>query len=160
MTLLKVLVYPDVRLKVKAEPVVNFDQELREFVQKLYDTMYHEKGIGLAATQVGSNKRVFVMDLQEEDSCPVTFINPVIVERSGEILFKEGCLSFPGITANVKRASKVTIEYQTLEQENKILKLEELGAVCVQHELDHLDGITFYDHLSPLKRTMIDEKLR
>ena len=160
MTKLTILTYPDPRLREVAKPVTQFDKALENLIQDMLETMYHDNGCGLAATQVGINQRIFVADLSLNESQPRHFINPEIIERSGEHLQDEGCLSFPGIFAKVKRPNLVRLKYQ---DKNGIFHEEnfsDLGAVCCEHEIEHLDGIVFIDHLSLLKRNYLIKKLK
>ncbi len=165
MTLLQVLSYPDPFLKNKAIPVKTFDEDLKIFLNNMAETMYDSTGIGLAAMQVGSDKRMFVMDLGydgEDDATkdPIFLINPVITEREGEQIMEEGCLSVPDYRADVSRAREITLEYQDSTGAFKKISATGLTSVCIQHEMDHLDGVLFIDHLSPLRRKMIQKKLK
>ena len=166
MALLKILTYPDPFLKVVAAPVTEFDVSLAALVQNMAETMYDEPGIGLAATQVGEDKRLFVMDVfynkedPESKKQPVAVINPEIVEADGESFVEEGCLSVPEFRAEVKRYSQLLLRFQDLKQEVHELRAEGLLAICIQHELDHLNGKLFIDHLPPLKRRMVQNKLK
>ena len=159
MALLEILRYPDSRLRNRAEPVTQVDAEIRQLVDDLFETMYQAPGIGLAATQVNSTKRLFVMDISEQHDDPLCLINPEIISKEGEEKEEEGCLSVPGISEPVKRATHIQVK--ALDQDgNPIeLELEGLPAVCVQHEIDHLDGKLFIDYLSSLKRIRIRKKL-
>jgi peptide deformylase len=159
MARLNILEFPDPRLTTVASDVETFDDELKELVEDMIETMYSANGIGLAATQVNVHKRLLVMDLSENQDNPLVYINPQIMSRSGEQTYEEGCLSVPGIYANVKRAEKVTIKAQNADGEAFEETLEGLHAVCVQHEMDHLVGRLFVDYLSPLKRNMVRKKL-
>ena len=164
MPLLKVLTFPDPFLKTKAKVVTLFDEELKSFLTDMSETMYDSVGIGLAATQVGSDKRMFVMDVDqnEEDGSdrkPIFLINPVVKETEGEQVMEEGCLSVPEYRAEVTRAKELLLHYQDETGANKKLLATGLTSVCIQHELDHLDGLLFIDHLSPLRRKMIQKKL-
>jgi len=160
MTILKVLKYPDPRLRTVAKPVVTFDETLKQLIDDMFATMYQENGIGLAATQVNVHQRVMVIDLQEaEQQNPQYLINPEILERKGETLSQEGCLSVPGAYDYVKRAE--WIRYQTCDQLGQVSTHEATGllANCIQHEIDHLNGVLFFDHLSAIKRARIKKKL-
>jgi peptide deformylase len=159
MAKLNILTLPDKRLKTLAQPVLVFDQALEKLVADMLETMYEAPGIGLAATQVDIHKRIVVIDVSEEGDQPLCLINPTIVDKNGEQTHEEGCLSVPGIYAKVKRASTIVVEAQNEKGENIHIEAEELLAVCIQHELDHLQGIVFLDHLSPLKRKMALKKL-
>lgn len=166
MALLKILTYPDPFLKKVAKPITIFDAALETLVQDMVETMYDEPGIGLAATQVGEDKRLFVMDVffnkedPESQKQPVTVINPKITEGSGESLIEEGCLSVPEVRAEIKRYAAVNLHFQDLKQEVHELKAEGMLAICIQHELDHLNGKLFIDYLPPLKRRMIQNRLK
>lgn len=135
-----------------------FDAELRKLLQDMAETMYANKGIGLAAQQVGRLERVCVIDVPGKEDAPGTglmfLVNPAVVSREGSVVFKEGCLSFPGLEVEVERAATVTVEYQDEQGDRKTIVAEGLAAVCLQHEIDHLDGVVFVDRLSPLKRRL------
>lgn len=159
MALLNILTLPDKRLKTKAQEVTVFDDDLKTFVNDMLETMYDAPGVGLAATQVDVHKQIVVIDVSEEKNDPLCLINPRIIEQQGHQIYEEGCLSVPNIYAKVKRAGKVKVEAQDVNGDKYTIDAEELLAVCVQHELDHLKGIVFLDHLSPLKRKMALKKL-
>jgi peptide deformylase len=159
MSVLEVLTFPDERLRTVAKPVDAVDDSIRALVSDMFETMKDEKGIGLAATQVDVHKRVVVMDVSEEQDTPYVFINPVITQKDGSTISEEGCLSVPNNYAKVDRAEKVTVKAQNEKGEDFELEAEGLLAVCIQHELDHLDGKLFVDYLSPLKRNRIKKKL-
>lgn len=159
MPVLKVLTFPDERLRTIAEPVEKVDDAIKTLVKDMFETMKDEKGIGLAATQVDVHKRVVVMDVSEEQNEPYVFINPQIIEQSGSTISEEGCLSVPNNYAKVDRAEKVTVKALNEKGETFQLEAEGLLAVCIQHELDHLKGKLFVDYLSPLKRNRIKKKL-
>lgn len=159
MAILSIIKYPDPKLKLVATPVEVFDSALVTLCSDLLETMYKFDGIGMSATQVNVQQRVFVLDLSEKQNQPMCFVNPVITNRIGNINFEEGCISFPDIYAKIKRAAEITLQYQDIEGNQHSLHAEDLLAVCIQHELDHLDGITFYDHLSPLKKKLLRRKL-
>lgn len=162
MAILKVLHYPNERLHIKAELVTVIDDSIKKLVTDLIDTMQHEGGIGIAATQVNIAKRVFIMDLSSEDTTQqlTVVINPEIIERSGAVLSEEGCLSVPGIFEKVTRAETIKVRYQDLT--GKIHQTEYSGrvAICFQHESDHLDGKVFIELLSSLKLNFIRKKLK
>ncbi len=161
MSILTVLEYPDPRLKIKAKPVATVDKATQQQLKDMIETMYHDHGGGLAATQVAIEKRMFVMDASPEHNQPQCFVNPEIIEREGEIIEEEGCLSFPGVTATVKRSRRIKVK--ALNIEGKPFEVEydgDYSARCVQHEIDHLDGIVYFDHLSPLKRKMVEKKFK
>ncbi len=159
MSLLKVLRFPDERLRTIAKPITEFNTELQEQIDNMLETMYEEKGIGLAATQVDYHHQLIVMDLQDEVERPKVFINLEIVEKSGDFCNEEGCLSVPGIYAKVDRAEFVTIRALDRDGNEFTLEADGLFAICLQHELDHLNGKLFVDYLSPLKRQRIKQKL-
>jgi len=152
MSLLKVRVIPDPVLRVPATAVENFDSELSDFVKNMWETMYVSKGIGLAAPQVGVSKRVVVIDLAEEGDTKVVLINPKIISHSGKIKSEEGCLSIPDFRESIPRLNQIKISAQNTEGESYELEAGGLLSRCIQHEIDHLDGILFVDHLSRLKR--------
>ncbi|MBV2091013.1 MAG: peptide deformylase [Candidatus Thiodiazotropha sp. (ex Ctena orbiculata)] len=159
MAILDILHFPDPRLRNKAKPVAQVDDSIRRLVDDMLETMYQAPGIGLAATQVNVAKRVVVIDLSEEKNEPLCLINPEIIERDGIEQMEEGCLSVPGIFETVSRADK--IRFKALGRDGVPFEEEAEGllAVCVQHELDHLDGKLFVDYLSSLKRQRIRKKL-
>ena len=159
MAKLNILEFPDPRLTTVATAVETFDKELKKLVEDMTETMYSANGIGLAATQVNVHKRLLVLDISEDQDQPRVYINPEILSRSGEQTHEEGCLSVPGIYANVKRAEYITVRAHDLEGNSFEEQLEELHAVCIQHEMDHLVGRLFVDYLSPLKRNMVRKKL-
>lgn len=159
MALLTVLQFPDPRLKLVAKPVETFDQQISKIFTDLIETMYAADGVGLAATQVNIQQRIFVMDLSDNKQQPLCLINPRILQANDTITWEEGCLSFPNIFAKVKRSANIMVEFHDLKGQIQQLEAKELAAVCIQHEIDHLDGITFYDHLSPLKQKMLRKKI-
>jgi peptide deformylase len=159
MAVLTVLHYPDERLRTIAKPVATVNDETRQLVADMLETMYAENGIGLAATQVNVHQRVVVIDLSEERNQPQIFINPEITEKSGDTTYEEGCLSVPQNYANVERAAEITLKAQDLDGNWFEVKADGLLAICLQHELDHLVGKLFIDYLSPLKRDRIKKKL-
>ena len=159
MALLPILRFPDVRLKKVAAPVTKVDDSIRKLVADMAETMYEAPGIGLAATQVDVHKQVVVIDTSEDKSDLLALINPRIKNLNGAQTGEDGCLSVPGIYERVERAEWVTVEYLDLEGKPQSLTAEGLLAVCIQHELDHLNGTVFVDHLSQLKQTRIKSKL-
>jgi len=159
MSKLNILEFPDPRLTTVAKEVADFDDDLKKLVADMTETMYAARGIGLAATQVNVHKRLLVLDVSENQDQPRVYINPQIVDSTGEQVYEEGCLSVPGIYADVKRAEKVTVRAQNVDGSTFEEQLEGLHAVCVQHEMDHLIGRLFVDYLSPLKRNMVRKKL-
>jgi peptide deformylase len=154
-----VLEFPDRRLRTKAKEVTVFDQTIKTLVKDMTETMYEAKGVGLAATQIDVHQRVIVIDVSEEKNEPLCLINPEIVEKEGIEESEEGCLSVPGFFENIKRADHVKIRAQDKEGKSFELETGELLSVCIQHEMDHLDGKLFVDYLSPLKRRRIKAKL-
>ncbi|MBF0251431.1 MAG: peptide deformylase [Alphaproteobacteria bacterium] len=163
MARLPILVAPDPRLKARADAVDTVDAEIRQLMDDMLETMYDARGIGLAATQVGVRKRVIVVDIagKDEDPNPIRMANPEIVYASeDETTYEEGCLSLPEQYADVKRPETVRVRYLDHENEIRELTADGMLAICVQHEMDHLDGVLFVDHLSGLKRNMILRKLQ
>ncbi|WP_211830081.1 peptide deformylase [Kistimonas asteriae] len=160
MAILTILEYPDERLREVGTPVETVDDALRTFIDDMFDTMYESKGVGLAATQVNVQKRIFVMDLSEDKSDPMAFINPEITPLTDEVTeYGEGCLSVPGFYESLDRPAKVRVKALDRNGESFEVECEGLMAVCVQHETDHLDGKLFVDYLSKLKRERIRKKL-
>ena len=159
MSKLTVLHFPDPRLRKKARPVAGVDAGIRQLSQDMLETMYAENGIGLAATQVNIQQRVVVMDLSAERNDPVTLVNPEILEKSGTEEMEEGCLSVPGYSELVQRAEKISCRYLNLDGEVIEEEADGLRAVCIQHEIDHLDGKLFIDYLSPMKKRRIRKKI-
>ncbi|BCA66413.1 peptide deformylase [Fluviibacter phosphoraccumulans] len=159
MALLPILRFPDERLRTVAKPVTVFDAALRQLVADMAETMYEAPGIGLAATQVNVHQRVIVIDVSEDQKGLQAFINPVIESVSGMQTYEEGCLSVPGVYDKVDRPSDVRVRYQDLDGKERVLETGELLAICIQHEIDHLNGKVFVDHLSQLKQTRIKNKL-
>ncbi len=159
MSLLPILHYPDPRLKQVALPVREVDESIRALARDMAETMYAAPGIGLAATQVDVHRRVVVIDVSETRDELRVLINPEIVDSEGAQIGEEGCLSVPGIYDKVERAERVTARYLDLDGNERTLEAEGLLAVCIQHEIDHLNGKVFVDHLSNLKRTRIKNKL-
>lgn len=156
---LTILEYPDPRLRTKAAAVTAVDDRLRELIDAMFATMYAANGIGLAATQVNVHQRLVVIDVSEERNQPRVFVNPEILARDGVEEMEEGCLSVPGMYDKVQRARQVRV--RALDRDGKRFELDADGllAVCIQHEMDHLDGKLFVDYLSDLKRTRIRKKL-
>lgn len=159
MALLTILEFPDPRLRTKAAPVPQVDANLRQLIDDMTETMYAANGVGLAATQVNVHQRVVVIDVSEERNEPRAFINPEIVAREGVEVTEEGCLSVPGAYEQVQRAERVAVRALDRSGAQFTLEAEGLLAVCIQHELDHLEGKLFVDYLSDLKRTRIRKKL-
>ena len=159
MSLLPVLHFPDPRLRKQAKPVVTIDTSVRTLADDMLETMYAERGIGLAAIQVNIQLGVVVMDLSEERNQPRVFINPEILSREGSGEGQEGCLSVPDFYDKVPRAERVTYRYQELDGKRIEATADGLLAVCLQHEIDHLNGKLFIDYLSPLKRQRLRKKI-
>jgi peptide deformylase len=159
MALLPILEFPDPRLRTRAQPVPAVDATVRKLIDDMFETMYAAPGIGLAATQVNIHQRVLVIDISEVRKAPLALVNPQIIARDGVEESEEGCLSVPGIYEVVKRADKIRV--RALDQQGKQIEFDADGmlAVCIQHEMDHLDGKLFVDYLSELKRTRIRKKL-
>ncbi|MCL2590613.1 MAG: peptide deformylase [Betaproteobacteria bacterium] len=159
MALLPILRFPDPRLHIKAAPVAVVDDSIRRLVRDMAETMYAAPGIGLAATQVNVHKRVVVIDVSDDHNGLLVFINAEIIEKSGECDSEEGCLSVPGVHETVKRAEWVKV--RALNEKGEVFELDTDGllAVCIQHELDHLDGKVFVEYLSRLKLSRIKSKL-
>lgn len=159
MSVLQVLQYPDDRLRNIAEPVRKVDAEIQRIVDDMFETMYAEEGIGLAATQVDIHQRIIVIDVSENQEQRLVLINPELLEQSGETGIEEGCLSIPGHRALVPRAEKVKIRALDRDGNSYELEADDLLAICIQHEMDHLVGKLFVDYLSPLKRQRIRQKM-
>jgi len=161
MATLPILEFPDPRLRTRAREVISadFTPELQQLIDDMFETMYDAPGIGLAATQVDRHLRFMVMDVSEDKSEPRVFINPQIVESDGHQVYQEGCLSVPGIFADVTRANQITVRALDRHGQSFDLKADGLLAVCIQHEMDHLEGKVFVDYLSPLKRELVRKKL-
>ncbi len=159
MAILDILHFPDPRLRNKAKPVPEVDDSVRRLVDDMFETMYEAPGIGLAAIQVNAAKRVVVIDISEEKNEPLCLVNPEIVAREGEEKMEEGCLSVPGIYEPVTRASWVRVRALNRDGEVFEMDADDLLAVCIQHEIDHLDGRLFVDYLSSLKRQRIRKRL-
>lgn len=159
MSVLQILHFPDERLRITAKPVKVVDAKIQQIVDDMFETMYAEEGIGLAATQVDIHQRIIVIDVSENRDERLVLINPELLEKSGETGIEEGCLSIPDQRALVPRAEKVKIS--ALDREGKSFELEadDLLAICIQHEMDHLVGKLFVDYLSPLKRQRIRQKM-
>jgi peptide deformylase len=159
MTTLDILHFPDPRLRTIAQPVEQVDDAIRKLVDDMFETMYAAPGIGLAATQVNVDKRVIVIDVSEEKDQPLCLINPEILARDGVEEMEEGCLSVPGVFELVERADHVRVRALNQNGERFEMEAGDLLAVCIQHEIDHLNGKLFVDYLSPLKRARIRKKL-
>jgi peptide deformylase len=159
MALLPILHYPNPRLRLQASPVEAVTDEIRTLAADMLETMYAAPGIGLAATQVDRQIRLVVIDVSRTHDQPLCLINPEIMDKEGEEEMEEGCLSVPGVYDNVRRAEKVRVRYLSLDGQEMVIDANGLLAVCIQHEIDHLDGKLFVDYLSMLKRNRIRKKL-
>ncbi len=159
MALLDILTFPDPRLRTKAKPITEFNDSLNTFIDDMFETMYDAPGIGLAATQVNVHQQLVVVDVSEDKSEPYCLINPLITHKEGEEVCQEGCLSVPEFFADVSRAENITVK--ALDKTGKEFELNADGllAVCIQHELDHLNGKLFVDYLSPLKQKRLRKKM-
>ena len=159
MTALNVLIYPEDHLKVVCDPVVDVNDETRNIIDDMFDTMYQEEGIGLAAPQVDILQRIITIDIEGDKQNQLVLINPEILASEGETGIEEGCLSIPGVRALIPRKEKITVKALDRNGHEFTLEADGLLAICIQHEIDHLNGILFVDYLSPLKRQRIKEKL-
>jgi peptide deformylase len=160
MALLNILRFPDARLRQIATAVETFDDSLKQFVNDMLETMYEGCGVGLAATQVNVGKRVLVLDVSDETNQPQVFINPEIITQTGKTEHTEGCLSVPGVYEKVTRSAVIQVRAFNAEGQPFELEATDLLGVCIQHEIDHLNGKLFIDHLSTLKRQRILKKLQ
>jgi len=156
--ILEILKYPDKRLRTVAKPVENVNNDIKKQVKDMLETMYDAPGIGLAATQVNFHQRLIVIDVSEECNQPLCLINPEIIEKNGEIEWEEGCLSVPNYYENVKRANEIKVSALNELGQSFEIEVNEMLSVCIQHEMDHLDGILFVDHLSKLKQKRLKKK--
>lgn len=162
MALLPILEFPDPRLRTVATrltPEQVREPAFQQLLDDMFETMYDAPGIGLAASQVDVHQRFMVIDVSEEHDEPLVFVNPEITERDGEQIYQEGCLSVPNIFADVARANSITVRAMDRNGDAFEMKADGVLAVCIQHEMDHLDGKLFVDYLSPLKREMVRKKL-
>lgn len=160
MATLEILEFPDPRLRIQAKPVEKVDDRIRKLVADMFETMYEARGIGLAATQVNVHEQVIVIDLSEDRSQPMVFINPEISVLDQDMAdWEEGCLSVPGYSETVERPKNVRVKALNEQGEEFVIEPEDLLAVCIQHEVDHLNGKLFVDYLSALKRNRIRNKL-
>lgn len=163
MSIQKIYQYPESVLRKETEKIVTFDDNLAKLVDDMAETMYDAPGIGLAAPQIGKSIKLIVVDTSEDKEGEKEYmplINPEIIAKEGKQLDEEGCLSVPELTANVKRYLKITVAYQDLQGQPHELSIEDRFAVVLQHEIDHLNGILFIDHLSPLKRSLYKKKVK
>lgn len=163
--ILPVLTYPNPKLYEKSKKIDKFDEELHSFLEDMYETMIEKKGIGLAAIQVGQAVRALIVNLpneegEQEPSKRLELINPVITKKNGEILYQEGCLSVPGFYEDVKRAKEIVVEFQDRDGKKQSIEASELLAVCIQHEIDHLDGHLFIEHIGYNKRKKFDKEFK
>ena len=156
--ILEILKYPDKRLRTVATPVENVNSEIKKQIKDMFETMYDAPGIGLAATQVNFHQRLIVIDVSEECNQPLCLINPEIIETNGEIEWEEGCLSVPNYYESVKRANEIKVSALNELGQSVEVEANEMLAVCIQHEMDHLNGILFVDHLSKLKQKRLKKK--
>ena len=156
--ILEILKYPDKRLRTVAKAVENVNSEIKKQVKDMLETMYDAPGIGLAATQVNFHQRLIVVDISEECNEPLCLINPEIIEKNGEIEWEEGCLSVPNYYESVKRANEIKVSALNELGQSFEIDASEMLAVCIQHEMDHLNGILFVDHLSKLKQKRLKKK--
>ena len=156
--ILDILKYPDKRLRIIAKTVISVDENIQQQVKNMFETMYDAPGIGLAATQVNFHQRIIVIDISDQCNEPICFINPKIIEKSGEIECEEGCLSVPEYYENVIRANDIKVQALNQDGESFEIEASEMLSVCIQHEIDHLDGILFVDYLSKLKQKRLKKK--
>ncbi len=159
MAKLTILEFPNPRLRTRAAPVTAFDAALKQLSDDMLETMYEAPGIGLAATQVDEHRQLLVLDVSEEKNEPMVLVNPKITAKEGTQIYQEGCLSVPGIFADVERADRIHVEAQDVLGQPLSFDADGLLAVCIQHEMDHLAGKLFVDYLSPLKRELVKKKL-
>ena len=160
MTILNILQFPDPKLRITAKPIVNFDEKLQIKIDDMFETMYDAKGIGLAGTQVDFHKSLLVTDVSHDKNQPHVLINPVILSTNGIVDSNEGCLSVPGFQDDVRRAENITVKYLDREGASKECEMSGLLAICVQHEIDHLNGKLFIDYLSEAKKQKIRKLIR
>ncbi|MBJ6799556.1 peptide deformylase [Geomonas propionica] len=156
----KILTYPDPELKKRSLPVTVINEKTRELVRDMAETMYDAPGVGLAAPQIGVHQRIVVIDVSSQDESPelIVAINPEIVHAEGEAYEEEGCLSVPKFSANVRRHARVVVKMLNLDGEEIVIRADDLLAIAFQHEIDHLDGVLFIDHLSPLKKGLFRKR--
>ena len=162
MSLLNIIQYPDPRLKKIATSVAVRDiasKHIQSIVSDMFETMYQANGVGLAAIQVDIPLQIITIDLSDQKKNPFCLINPNITDADGMVMFTEGCLSFPGIYTDIKRYKKISVKFFNIKGEEEWLEAEELFSICLQHEIDHLHGKTFFDHLSKLKQALLRKKL-
>lgn len=159
MALLSILKFPNPNLRKVAEPVSDVNDEIKQLVDDMFETMYEGNGIGLAATQVDVQKRIITIDVSDQRNEPICLINPEIIKKEGFEKMAEGCLSIPGVYEKVERAERIEVKALDRHGNNYDFEADGLFAVCIQHEIDHLDGKLFIDYLSPLKRKMLMKKM-
>lgn len=159
MAVLEVLIYPEENLAKVCEPVETIDAELNQFIEDMFETMYEHEGIGLAAPQVNVLKRIITIDIEGDKANQIVLINPEVLESSGETGIEEGCLSIPGCRALVPRKERLKVKALDRQGQAFTLDADGLLAICIQHEIDHLNGVLFVDHISTLKRQRIKEKM-
>ena len=158
MTLRNILFYPNPRLRLKAAPIQKVDNSIRTLIDDMFETMYESRGVGLAATQINIQLQLITTDVSVDRTQPLVLINPVIIERQGSRAEEEGCISVPGVFAKTPRADRITVKALDKDGNPFELKTESVLAACIQHEVDHLEGKLFIDHLSALKRKWIMKK--
>ncbi|MDC0197245.1 peptide deformylase [Candidatus Thioglobus sp.] len=156
--ILEILKYPDKRLRTIASPVQEVNSEIKKQVKDMFETMYAAPGIGLAATQVNFHQRLIVIDISDEGNEPLCLINPEIMQKNGEIEYEEGCLSVPNYYESIKRANEIKVSAQNELGQTFEIEAKEMLSICIQHEMDHLNGILFVDHLSKLKQKRLKKK--
>ena len=156
--ILEILKYPDKRLRTIASPVQEVNSEIKKQVRDMFETMYAAPGIGLAATQVNFHQRLIVIDISDEGNEPLCLINPEIMQKNGEIEYEEGCLSVPNYYESIKRANEIKVSAQNELGQTFEIEADEMLSICIQHEMDHLNGILFVDHLSKLKQKRLKKK--
>ena len=160
MTILNILQFPDPKLRIKAQPINNFDEKLQSKIDDMFETMYDAKGIGLAGTQVDFHKRLLVTDVSIEKDQPHVLINPEILSTNGIVDSNEGCLSVPGYQDDVQRAKNIIVKYLDRDGTSQESEMSGLLAICVQHEIDHLNGKLFIDYLSEAKKQKVRKLIR
>ena len=156
--ILEILKYPDIRLRTIAKPVQEVNNEIKKQVKDMFETMYAAPGIVLAATQVNFHQRLIVIDISDEGNEPLCLINPEIMQKNGEIEYEEGCLSVPNYYESIKRANEIKVSAQNELGQTFEIEADEMLSICIQHEMDHLNGILFVDHLSKLKQKRLKKK--
>lgn len=158
MTVLTILIFPNENLLKKSEKIKNIDTNLIKVINDMINTMFHHNGLGIAATQVNIQKEIIIINVNNTKRQALTLINPKIIYSNGKTAGKEGCLSFPNILVEVKRKKKIKITFNDIKNNKKIIKADNLLSICLQHEIDHLHGITLYDKISDIKKTIFLEK--